>query len=198
MIFSKRDLQHLKRHLLIFLPALCVGGTAIIVSHNFAAHAQVEQQVAQHQLDTARANLASAQEDRKNMNEYMLEYEKLLARNIIGEGRRLDWIEGMEKIRQQHRILGFSYTISPRHPYTPPSKADNGRFDLSMSDMALQLNLLHEEQLLDFFDTLQSDTRGWFILNSCTMERVADADAAPGLNAVCTGGWLTLTNRGAT
>ena len=197
MTLSRADFSHLKWHLLLFLSTLCACAMAIMFSKDFSIHAQNEQRAAQRQLDTARTSLASAEEDQKNMKTYTLEYGKLLDRGILGEERRLDWIEDMEKIRQQQHVLNFNYTISPQHPYKLPSATDNGRFRVGVSDMALQFDLLHEMQLLDFLDKLHSDTHGWFSLNSCTIERAADANASARLKASCSGDWLTL-NAGST
>lgn len=195
MTFSRADFPHLKWSLLIFLSVLCAGGAAIMVSKNLVAHAQREQQAAQRQLNSVRNQLAAANEDRENMKAYTFEYGELLKRNIIGNDQRLDWIEGLEKIRQQHRVLDFKYSIAPQHSYTPPSTLNSGNFELNMSDMSLQFDLLHEGQLMDFFDTLRTDTSGWFILDRCALERSANSDATAQLKAECTGGWLTLTVR---
>lgn len=197
MIFSKADFPHLKWSLLIFLCVLCAGGAGIVVSKKFAAHAQREQQAAQHNLNAAHSQLATATEDRENMKAYTLEYGELLKLNVIGDDQRLDWIEGLEKIRKQHRVLDFKYSFAPQHIYTPHSAPDSGNFVLNISDMTLQLDLLHEEQLMDFFDTMRTDINGWFILDHCTLERSASPDATVQLKAECTGGWLTLKNRNA-
>jgi len=195
MIFSRADFSHLKWSLLIFSSMLCASSAAIVVSKNSVVRAQREQQAAQRQLNTARRQLASANEDRENMKAYTFEYGGLLKRNIIGDDQRLDWIEGLEKIRQQHRVLDFKYSIAPQRPYTPPSALSSGNFKLNMSDMSLQFDLLHEEQLMAFFDTLRSDINGWFILDHCAMERSAAPDASAQLKAVCSGGWLTLKSK---
>jgi hypothetical protein len=197
MTFSQADFPHLKWSLLIFLCVLCASGATVVTSKNFVAHAQHEQHATQRHLNTVRSQLASADEDRRNMKAYTFEYGELLKRNIIGNDQRLDWIEGLEKIRKQHRVLDFKYTIAPQHPYTPHPTLGSGNFELNMSDMTLQFDLLHEEQLLDFFDTLRTGINGWFILDRCAMERSADSDATVKLKAECTGGWLTLKNRNA-
>jgi hypothetical protein len=191
----KADFLQLKWSLLICLSVLCAGSVAIVLSHNFAAHAQLRQQSAQRQLNASRKQLASANEDLENIKAYGADYGELLLRKIIGDEQRLDWIEGLGKVRKQHRVLDFKYTIAPQHPYTPPAPLDSGNFKLNMSDMTLQFDLLHEGQLMEFFDTLRTDLNGRFILDHCTLERNADTDATAQLKAECTGGWLTMKFR---
>lgn len=198
MTFQKADIRYLKWPLLVFLSALGFGSAAIVVSKDFAARARGEIQGAQSQLDAARANFAAAEEDRKNMTVYLREYGELAEHGIIGEGQQLDWIENMEKIRRLHRVLNFSYTLSRQHLHTQKIKAGRGRFDLNMSDMALQIELLHEGQLMNFIDQLRAAPRGKFILNNCAMERADDASATALLRASCAGSWLTLSRKDAT
>ncbi len=195
MKLSRADFPQLKWSVITFLAALCASGIAIAASKNFVSHAQREQQVSQQQLGTVRSRLAAAEEDSKNIKAYTSEYGELLKRNLIGDDQRLDWIEGLEKIRNRNLVLDFKYRIAPQHSYIPPIPLDKGNFELNMSDMNLQFDLLHEEQLINFFDTLRTDINGWFILEHCTMERSTDSDATAQLKAECTGGWLTLKNR---
>ncbi len=206
MTFSTSDFSHIKWSLLIFLFVLCTGGAAIMVSENIVAQSQHDQRDAMRQLNEARSRLALAEEDHKNMQTYTLEYNTLLKRNVIGNDQRLDWIEGLEKIHKQNRVPGFmefKYAIAPQKPYIPAPPLDNGNFNINLSGMTLQFELLHEEQLTAFFDALRTGINGWFILDHCTMERTnaaADHDdfgVAHQLKAECTGGWLTLKNRNA-
>lgn len=203
MTFSKSDFSLIKWSLLIFLLVMSLGITAIIASENFIVRVQAEQRAAQNQLNEARKQLATAHEDRENMKTYTLEYGSLLERNIIGNDQRLDWIEGLEKIHQQNRVLDFKYTIAPQQIYTPLPHLDSGNFDLYLSTMTLQFNLLHEGQLINFFDTLRSGIKGWFIIDHCSLERgsltsdPANFNSIAQLKADCSGGWLTLKNRNA-
>jgi cell division protein FtsB len=195
MKFTRADFSHLKWSLLVFLLVILGGAIAIAGGIKYSSQAQREQLSAQNQLSAARNQLAAANEDLQNMQAYTTEYAELLKRNIIDNDQRLDWIEGLEKIRKLNRVLDFKFTIAPQHVYTAPVALDRGNFELDISEMTLQLDLLHEQQLMDFFDTLHADTKGWFILNHCAMERIAAPDANARLKAECTGGWLTLKHR---
>ncbi|MBI5435819.1 MAG: hypothetical protein HY937_01680 [Nitrosomonadales bacterium] len=206
MTFSKSDFAHIKWSLLIFLFVLSAGGAAIMVSENFVVQSQRDQRDAKRQLNEARSRLATAGEDRENMQTYALEYNALLKRNVIGNDQRLDWIEGLEKIYRQDRVPGFmefKYAIAPQKAYTPAPPLDSGNFDLNLSDMTLQFELLHEGQLTAFFDAMHTGINGWFMIDHCALERIAataaaeDFSAAFQLKAECTGGWLTLKNRNA-
>jgi len=190
----RADFPHLKWSLLVLLSVLCAGGSLIILSHLFVTHAQTKRAHAQHQLNDSRKQLATALQDQENINIYSAEYGELVKRNIIGDDQRLDWIEGLEKIHQQHLVVDFKYALAPQHPYISPTPLDSGNFSLNMSDMTMQLDLLHEGQLISFFNALHSGIKGWFILEHCTLERSTDPASNTQLKADCGGGWLTLKN----
>ena len=201
MTFSKSDFPHIMWSVLIFLTVLGLGSAAIVASENFLRQAQTKQQDLHRQLNEARKQLATAEEDRDNMKTYTIEYGSLLDRHIFGSDRRLDWIEGLNDIHRQKRVLDFKYTIAPQTIYTPAPALNNGNYDLYLSAMTLQFNLLHEGQLMNFFDALRTNINGWFIIDRCTLERgslaadPADFSASTQLKADCSGGWLTLKNR---
>ena len=201
MTLSKADLPHIKWSLMVFLTTLVVSATTVVLSENFVAHAHRNHQAAQRQLSEARKQLAAAQDDRENMSTYAKEYATLLNRKIIGGDQRLDWIEGLEEIQRQNLVVKFTYTIAPQQPYTPVPPLDSGNFDLHLSGMTVQLDLLHEGQLINFFAALRKEMKGRFILDHCAMERSSiassnvDSGAVPQLKAECSGGWLTLKNR---
>lgn len=194
------DLPYIKWGLATLLAALAAGGTAVVLSQHFLGNSQQGHSAAQRQLNTARHNLSAATDDKQNMASYAQEYSMLLKRHIVGNETRLDWIDGLEQLRHRNLVMGFSYNISPQQPYKPPVPLDNGNFDLMRSNMTLNFDLLHEGQLMNFFDALRSSISGWFILDGCAITRTdttgnGEPGTVPQLKAECSGGWLTLKDR---
>lgn len=190
MILHKADLRHLKWSLLLLLAVSCSGGMAVFASHSFLAHAQDARRTALLQLDAARQRLASAEEDRRNMDTYTQEYVVLRKSGFIGKSHRMECVEEMERIRRKLHFPEFSYTLAPQRPLPIAQDSGHGLPGASTSSITLQLILWHEEQLLDLLGDLRTSTHGMFILDNCTMERTP-GDAPP-LKATCSGQWLTL------
>lgn len=204
MTFSRFDFLYLRWCLLVFLLVLGLGGILIVASKNFTEKAQRDRQEAQRQLREARIQLATAEADRENMRDYMLEYNALLSRNVIGNDRRLDWVEGLSRISRHDKpqaAINFTYSILPQKAFSSAPVLDGGNFEINRSDMALQFDLLHEGQLITFFDMLRSDISGWYILDKCVLERSVVVQEGGGfgvskqLRAECAGGWITLRDR---
>lgn len=206
MSFSKADLPHIKWSLLALTLSLAVGGSAIWLGAEYDSAAIKNRQAAQTQIGEARSKLRTVQNDLENISVYAMEYASLVDQKIVAGEQRLDWVEELEKLHQQHHVLGFKYTITPQQAYTPNPALDTGNLEIGLSGISLHIDLLHEMQLINFFETLRSDKKGWFIIDHCTLERSATGNAAESLappsigaqlKADCSGGWITMKNRNA-
>jgi hypothetical protein len=193
MTFSQEDLPHIKWSLITFLSILLIGGAAVFIAQKSTASALKDKNAAQQQLNDARSKLNAARDDQSNMAEYTKEYSLIQRRGLIGDEQRLSLIEGLDTLRKRNKVLDFKYAITPQQPYKPAPALDGGNFDLKISNMTLQFELLHEEQLINFFDSMRQDINGWFILDHCTLERTTGSTAQ--LKADCGGGWLSMKNR---
>lgn len=197
MTFSTSDLSHIRISLVTLLVVLLIGGSAIYLAQNMSDSAHRAKQNAQRQLTEARNKYNVARDDRDNLSTYAAEYDSWAKRKVIGEEHRLDLIEDLEALRRQNLVIDFKYSIAPQQTYTPNPALDSGSFDLYQSGMKLQLELLHEGQLLSFFNTLNRSMKGWFILEQCALTRGANPNSPTQLKAECSGMWLTLKNRNA-
>jgi hypothetical protein len=202
MKFAKSDFPLLRWNLMAIAVSLLASTTVLYISGKYAEKTQKDLRAAQSQLNDARNRLNTAFEDQKNMAIYADEYRALVERKIIGDDHRLDWMEGMEKIRQQNLIVDFRYSIAPQKIYVSQPAINSGNFDIHYSEMKLQIDLLHEGQLLDFFSALRKQISGQYQLENCALKRAAGNDddgttIAAHIKAECSGGWITLKNRNA-
>lgn len=202
MRFSKSDIPLMRWSLAAICASVLLSGIMIYSSGRYSDYEQLKLHTAQRQLKDARDRLTAAHEDQENLSAYSAEYGVLEERNIIGDDHRLDWIEGLEKLRQQNLVLDFRYNITPQKIYAPQPAIDSGNFNIHYSEMKLQFDLLHEGQLLAFFDAMRSQIKGHYQLESCALQRndLAKDTAAPmttPIKADCSGGWITLKNRNA-
>lgn len=200
MKLSGSDFTLLHRSILTVCAAALVSAVILYSSGEYAEGARNDLRNAQNMLGDARHRLATALQDQENMAIYPGEYGALIEQKIIGDGQRLDWIEGLEKIREKGLVTDFRYSIAPQKTYAPQPPIDSGNFDIGYSEMKLQIDLLHEAQLLDFFAALRAGIKGWYQLEGCTLqlagaERMDEGPATTRLRAECSGGWITLKNR---
>ena len=204
MKLSTSDLPILRWSILAICTSVLISASLLYINNEHMGSTHKELLHARKLRNDARTRLSAAHEDQSNMSIYSKEYGDLLKRKIIGDEQRLDWIEGMEKLRQMNLVWDFRYNIAPQKNYTPNPPISSGNFDIHFSEMKLQFDLLHEAQLADFFAALPKKIPGWYQLEGCTLSRSATAEANTAmssgvqLKAECNGGWITLKNRNPT
>jgi len=202
MKFSNTDFQLMRWSLAAIAVSVLTSGAILYSSIRYADYTLKNRRIAQSQMNNARNSLAMARQDRDNLSDYSKEYDKLEANEIIGDDHRLDWMEGLEKLRRQNLVIDFRYNIAPQKVYVPQPALDSGDFIIHYSEMKLQFDLLHEGQLLNFFSALDRKIKGHYQLDGCKLQRVAaDGESGPtagkNIKAECSGGWITLKNRNA-
>jgi len=200
MKFSNSDFHLMRWSIAVVCTSVLISGVILYTSSVYAINTKNDRRTAQSQLNGARNKLTMARQDSENLADYSKEYDALEANKIIGDEHRLDWMEGLAKLRQQNLVIDFGYNIAPQKKYVPQPAVDSGNFDIHYSEMKLQFDLLHEGQLLNFFDALRRQIKGHYQLEGCKLERaIAVGDTGPGagtnLKAECNGGWITLKNR---
>ena len=202
MKFSSSDFHLMRWSLAAVCASILLSGVILYSSSEYADFTQKDRRIAQSQMNEARNRLTMARQDQENLSVFSQEYDTLEKNKIIGDDHRLDWMEGLEKLRNQNLVIHFRYNMAPQKIYAPQPAIDSGNFDIHYSEMKLQFDLLHEAQLLNFFDALRSQIKGRYQLESCTLQRLAaDEESATAseanIRAECSGGWITLKNRNA-
>src|ERR1039457_3989550 len=202
MKFSNSDFHLMRWSLSAVCASILLSGVILYSSNEYADFTQKDRGAAQSQMNDARNRLTMARQDQENLSIFSREYDTLETNKIIGDDHRLDWMEGLEKLRNQNLVIGFRYNIAPKKIYAPHPAIDSGIFDIHYSEMKLQFDLLHEGQLLNFFDALRNQIKAWYQLEGCTLQRSAAEEkaatpTATHIKAECNGGWITLKNRNA-
>jgi len=207
MKLSNTDFHLLRWNIIALSISIVVSGILIYASDHFSKNAAENSRIASKLINDARSRLNHAIQDKDNFATYTSEYTDLVDRKILGDNHRLDWMEGLDKLDQQNLVMNFSYTIAPQTIYTPQPMVDSGNFEIHYSEMKLQLELLHEGQLLNFFNAMNEQIQGHYQLDSCSLNRVdtltstEEEPLAPetktNIRAECSGGWITLKNRNA-
>ncbi len=207
MKFSNTDFRLIRWNVTVLAISVVLSIFIFYLSDQFAEHAQNESRLAQKQINDARNSLSTALQDKETLAAYFSDYTILEEDKIIGDDHRLDWMEGLDKLRQQNIVIDFNYSISPQISYIPQPAIDSGSYEIHYSEMRLQFDLLHEGQLLRFLNELQKQVKGHFQLENCAMHR-ADTnvdnseedvnhtlESRVNLKGECKGGWITLKNR---
>lgn len=128
---------------------------------------------------------------RRLVERYHRRYERFAQLGFIGRESRLDWVETLRTTASTLSIPRLSYSIEPQVRMIPPVQSAEGWQDVEVhaSRVQLSMGLLHELDLLRFFDALQASAPGLLKVDRCELSWQAApgniASAASNLSADC-------------
>jgi len=200
MNFTRADLKKLALPLLIGL-ALLAAGIALIWwagQSKLRAGEQLAEAHKQRAQDTER--LARIAEEEREVKEKLEVYQQLKRLNIVGDERRLEWADAINRIRADRELLDMRYRVErQRLLVSLPGKP--GSVDFYASPMDVELALLHEEDLLRFLGDLRASGNAYYSVKRCDISRTGQAATGAGLTprlrAECKIDLITIQDRGA-
>ena len=138
----------------------------------------------------------SVDEQERIIREEYPRFVALYDDGIVGAERRLDWLEGVRVTRDNLGLPHLNLRMESQQPAEPGFPVPSGGLELKSSRMQLTLGLVHEGDLLRFFDALESQTPGLFSVERCALTRrqpeIVIDGAERNLDASCELSWYTL------
>lgn len=128
-------------------------------------------------------------------------YRKLEEEGLVGPEQRIEWLESLRAANKQAGLFGVGYQIEPRKPFLLIGQGNPVAQHMHQTPMKLTIGLVHEGDLLRFFDRLAAQGKGTFLIRKCVLDSPAQLDdpgpKRPNLNAECELSWLTIDPPGA-
>lgn len=118
----------------------------------------------------AQSKYRLAEKNRTLYKQYLTDYRKYLNKGLIGEEKRLSWIEELEAINKNMALPKLSYSIEPRVEVDLRHiRNRNKKIQMNVSEMKIQAGLLHEGDLLTLLQTLEQKAAGFYSLKECSL-----------------------------
>lgn len=193
--FMKDDFPLIRKALIVLIISLMSNAALVGTGRAILAQQQDSKNQAQAQRGDALNKRRQAESDKQEIHDYQPRFMTLLERGFVGEERRLDWIEHIQHIRESRLLLPITYEISAQQAFQVDPEVPIGALELRGSKMKLQMDLLHEGDLLNFLDDLKH--KGFYTVQECKIKR-AGTESESGhlpLAAECVIYWLTLGER---
>ncbi|HEX6691552.1 MAG TPA: hypothetical protein VF110_10445, partial [Burkholderiales bacterium] len=161
MRFTPDELKRLGLPVLAALVLLAAGGGLIWSADVALKSAQRAAAAAEDERKQNGQRLARIAEEEREVKEKISVYQRLKALNILGEERRLEWADAVNRIRKQRELLDLRYRVErQRLLVTLPGKPAN--VEIFASTMRVELALLHEEDLLRFLADLRESGNAFY------------------------------------
>jgi len=176
----------------LILGALLIGGSVY-----FRENMKKEFTRNNSQFQNISRRYLAVDEEEKLIQEYYPEFIALFDKGIIGNERRLDWIEVLRKYGREIKLPSLSYTIESQKEYTPTFPVNLRNYQLYRSTMRLNMQLLHEGDLFSLLEALDKYARGNYSVSECelrnsTRARLNEDPKATNVNVECQLEWFTI------
>lgn len=190
------DWHYIKKAMIVF--AAC-----ILVSASLLAASQVYLYNAKDRYNKQNISRLAIEEDGKQLEEdirlaklYTRPFNTLMQNGFIGDERRLDWVETLLEAAESINLNKANYRIEPRSTATLEYIENTGNYAIYVSKMNIQLELLHEGDLLYVINSISKKAPGTFHIESCNLERKQEPFvmrfSSTNLYAECSLAWYTL------
>jgi hypothetical protein len=200
MTLTREETRKLALPLLAALVLLAAGAWLVSSATEARTRAQAQLAAAQAERRLNGDRLARIAEEEREVREKLDVYKHLKRLNIIGEERRLEWADAVARIRNQRELLDLTYRVE-RQKLLKSVPGKPGSIDFFASTMSVQLDLLHEEDLLRFLSDLRESGNAYYAVKSCDLRRTGQAATGatitPRLRASCEIDLITVLDRGA-
>ena len=195
MNFTRAISRQLALPAAVFLLLVAAGVVLIWSAQRVLARDNGQLIVARSERQQAQERLVRIAEEEREVRENIEVYRRLQELGILGEERRLEWVDAMARIRAQRGLLDLRYQVERQKLLkSVPGKPAN--VDVRSSTMNVELALLHEGDLLRFLDDVRASGNAYYSVRRCSINRigqaVAGATSAPRLRAVCEIDLITL------
>ena len=196
MSMTQQDWRKLRYPIIGLGAAFVFAGLLISFADQYRQENAAALSTQQNLLNQARQKYQSSGLEKETITTYLPAYNNLLANGFVGEERRIEWIETLRQIHHQHKLFSIDYSIGLQENYKTPFLANLGNFALHRSVMKLNLDMLHEGDILTLLDGLQAQSTP-FIVRECEISRPIGAiinvkNVSANLKAACEIDWLTL------
>lgn len=194
MNIARDQLRKLRWPALVFVMLAAAGAASVVLSMSERERAGRALTAAKQQQNQTEERLRQVRSEELEIRDKTATFQKLVDRGIVGPENRLDWVELLRSIRDREQLFEMNYEIFPQQKV---ETAVHG-YDFLSSRMRLDLNLLHEEDLLRLLTAVQRDANALVLPRECAVTRTARSVASerggpPALLAAqCSLEWMTL------
>lgn len=180
---------------LALIGAIVLSLTGVLLSEFERKQADQQLERAQRARDAASSRYAQVDAEKRDIRNFQRRFVALSQRGLVGEERRLDWLDAIRQTQEELKLPPLSYEIEPQQTVQLEAPLDLGDLQLRGSRMRLHMELLHELDLFNFFQSLRE--RSYFAVQDCSIKRLGVVAGTPGassLGADCTLNWITLNS----
>lgn len=176
--------------------AVTIGVVVTGAALRFHAEASRDYDREKDRLEAVRSRYRTIDEQKRQIETWLPAYRSLESVGVIGEERRLEWIETLRAAAAQVGLPSLRYRIEPRAAYEAEPDLDTGDHGTFSTVVRIEAGLVHEGDLERMLRELAAADAGLFHIERCGVRRSGPEflmrPGAINLNAECDLRWITL------
>jgi hypothetical protein len=197
--FTGRDLRPLGLPIAACVFLVLAGAASYLYADDYLKQSKAARDRAATQRRDVQTKLARATDEEREIRANLQQYKALAEAGLIGEEQRLDWIDTITAIKNERQLFSIRYELDAQKALDYPGFSGGG-VDFMVSRMKIEMQLLHEEDLLHFIDEFGRRGKAHLSVRSCSMARldrapVPGTSLAPRLRANCAFDLITIRNK---
>jgi hypothetical protein len=197
---NRIDWFYLRRPLIILTLTILAAVAVALAGHQY-------EEIQREQYQTALSTLHSTHQQYTNMindidllDQYRNRYNEYKSSGLVGDERRLSWIESLESTNEVLRLPTLGYNLNPQETFERPGFKLESGVSVMSSPMDLTIGMLHEEDLFALLEGLRLSISNLFTVESCSIVRQGPVGISldtrrTNLSAQCTIRWVTINAR---
>ena len=194
---NKIDWHYLKRPLIILVVSIVIFAALVLAGYQYEKTQSEAYQKALTTLRSTHQIYSNMVNDIDLLDQYRNLYSDYKASGLVGQERRLSWIESLESTNEVLRLPTLTYDLNPREEFERPGFKVKRGVEVNSSPMLLSIGLLHEEDLFALLEGLRLSIRNLFTVDNCSITRPSPVTVSldtksANLFSTCTIRWVTI------
>jgi len=194
---NKIDWRYLRQPLIIFVLSVMVAASMGVLGFQYESRQIEKYDKAVVTLRTTHTRYIDLVNDIDLLEQYRNLYSGYKSSGLVGEERRLSWIESLENTNKVLKLPTLTYNLLPQEEFIRPGLKVKSGVELNGSAMELTMGLLHEEDVLAVLEGLRLSIKNLFTVESCSLSRSSNIGVPldtknANLRSKCTIRWVTI------
>ena len=190
------DWRALRGSIVLAAFAMTIGVAVTGAALRFHAEASRGYDREKGRLEAVRSRYRTIDEQKRQIETWLPAYRSLESAGIIGEERRLEWIETLRAAAARAGLPSLRYRMEPRTAYEAGPGLETGDHGTFSTVVRIEAGLLHEGDLERLIHELAGADAGLFRIERCRVRRSGPdfvmRAGAVNLGAECDLRWITL------
>jgi hypothetical protein len=194
---NKIDWRYLQLPLIMFLLSMILAAAVATIGKQYEL-AQIEKyESAVSKLNTTHKNYTDMVSEIALLDQYRNLYSGYKSSGLVGDERRLSWIQSLKTTNQVLKLPKLAYNLLPQEKFIRPGLKVKSDVEMNSSPMELTMGLLHEEDLMAVLEGLRLSIKNLFTVENCSLTRGGGISSILNtkdinISSRCTIRWVTI------